>query len=465
MTVLSEEARREQIAAAERAWEPGHRNTTVPWRGKQEVVPVIRVSVDAVVLNPRSHRIKAQVQSHPDRELIGRDPYCTAAQDAIADLLRATDDFDALKVNLREEGQLQPGVVTHGGLLVNANCRTVALRELGEQYVDVALLPNDAGEQDIDLLELDLQVARDYKRDYSYTNQLISVLDMSQKYGMSNELIARKLQYAPSSDPRDLKSGVAIVEQMLRIYRYVSDLRARSGDKLPLTFFDTQRESLQQLDTSYEAARKADPANAQRIRETYELGLAVQVGYEPLRQVDSSFFDEYVREHLEEGLTIGEYVEALEEKTEDESGGETPAGVDLLDEIDEPTNASPANGSAVARRLVDALLSSHGSGTVSITVGDGKAVEMPRESLVVDIRNAISDAASQKKIDKSKASSLQQPIALVRDGRRKFDAAREALVRVRNDSGFNVSKFGDELAAGRRSLEALEHEYGTKDEA
>jgi hypothetical protein len=56
-------------------------------------------------------------------------------------VLRETEGFERLKVNLAEEDQREAGVVTRAGLLVNGNTRAAALRDIDKQYIRVAVLP------------------------------------------------------------------------------------------------------------------------------------------------------------------------------------------------------------------------------------------------------------------------------------------------------------------------------------
>src|SRR3954467_7240653 len=98
-------------------------------------MPVIRVRLDSVVLNPRSHRIKSQLESDPGaKAAIEQDPDGEEAQGRIATLLRATAGFEALKRDLEHRDQRDPGIVTREGRLINANTRAVALTDLGSDY-------------------------------------------------------------------------------------------------------------------------------------------------------------------------------------------------------------------------------------------------------------------------------------------------------------------------------------------
>ena len=81
----------------------------IPWKSGSERCTVIQVELDAVVLNPRSHRIKAQLDGHESRTVVESDPFGDEAQQVLALLLRSTDGFEDIKASLDEEGQRDPG--------------------------------------------------------------------------------------------------------------------------------------------------------------------------------------------------------------------------------------------------------------------------------------------------------------------------------------------------------------------
>ncbi|MEI2815870.1 MAG: hypothetical protein V9E99_05370 [Microthrixaceae bacterium] len=121
------------------------RTLDLRWKGTSQTLPVVKVPLAATVLNPRSHRIRGELESRGDEaDVVTSDPYSGEAQDLIARILRETKGFDDIKAALeRDGGQRDPGVITHKGLLVNVNTRRVALGDLGAEYIDVAVLPAD----------------------------------------------------------------------------------------------------------------------------------------------------------------------------------------------------------------------------------------------------------------------------------------------------------------------------------
>lgn len=190
MPIISEEARKARIEEALRALPRDSERIPLPWQDTTKTLPVIRISLDSVLLNPRSHRIRAQLESHPQRQLVLESPFSEESQDVITTVLRETEGFERLKVNLAEEDQKDAGVVTRAGLLVNGNTRAAALRDIDKKYIRVAVLPGDATQEEIDELELRLQMKQDLKQKYTFTNELLFVEELNTRYNRTHEQIA-----------------------------------------------------------------------------------------------------------------------------------------------------------------------------------------------------------------------------------------------------------------------------------
>lgn len=109
-----------------------HETVRVPWTtDERQLLDVITIGVDEVLLNPHSRRIRSQLQDDPAWEDLRKDPFSEAAQRTIERHVRDArepDEFQALKDSLIEDGQTDPGVMTHTGLLINANTRAVPAR-------------------------------------------------------------------------------------------------------------------------------------------------------------------------------------------------------------------------------------------------------------------------------------------------------------------------------------------------
>ena len=281
----TEKARRDEIAS--KAEESSERHS-VQWQNDRIELRVINLSLDSVLLNPNSHRIRAQIESHPKKDELERDPLSAPAQEIIEGILADTIGFQALADNLREIGQKEPGIITSAGILVNGNTRAVALRQIGEDYIRVGVLPPSATEREITELEARLQLARDYKQDYTLTNELLFIKEQID-HGTKVDDLAILLGKAQSRNAKHLKRGVSEIERGIRILQHIREVQGHSGQAIPLIFFDPHESALIEADNAYVKIRPSDPVQAQRVRDGRIAGVLVGVTYRNLRHWDSDF--------------------------------------------------------------------------------------------------------------------------------------------------------------------------------
>lgn len=157
---------------------------TIEWRGTTKTVPVITMPTDLLFYNPDTHRVRAQRSMDPARdEELKANPYSAEAQGYLQTLLmgdpsdpaKVDPSFTALKDDLKDHGQREPGLISRAGVLVNGNTRQAALKSLGFEHIRVGVLPADTSHDDFQSIELSLQLRRDHRRDYSFMNFLLAV--------------------------------------------------------------------------------------------------------------------------------------------------------------------------------------------------------------------------------------------------------------------------------------------------
>ena len=440
MALLPENARREAIAAAVAAHDPGQQQSVeVPWKDATVVCPVVEVPLDVAALNPHSHRIRAELESDDMAEEIRNSPYSEEAQGRIAQILREFDGFGALKQNLAEETQRDHGVITDAGLLVNANTRAVALRDLDQGYIKVAVLPGDATEREIADLEVRLQMQRDFKQDYTFTNEILFVEDLRNGYHYSTAQVAKILR-------RDEKT----VDQFTRMLALIRDLQRRSDNKIPLRFFNDQSVSLEEIDKSYEGMKERDLAGARRLRETRIIGILGEIQYRDLRAADENFVDEHLSAALKEQDELGTAAALLINQDTEEEGTEAPPGVDdLEDEPEEPeSDSNPGN-------LVDVLAMSFGEDKVTVPTVDGGEQEVDRADVMQAVVEAYSDAVAEAKTDEKREKGLTGPINLLKDARGKLRRTLPAYKKVAQDGEFNQGNFDYQVNKLKSDVDAL----------
>lgn len=454
---MSENGRREAVKAALEAYgeSPQQERINLPYKdGTEGPFSVISIPLDAVVFNPRSHRIKSQLESHAKRQVVAEEPYGEEAQAVIHEILTATEGFADLKNNLDEYGQRDPGVVTRAGLLVNANTRLAALREIDPNgYIRAALLPSDADDKAIDRLELELQVQRDLKQDYTFTNELLFINELIDVHGYSVEDAAKALNWAASADESELRKGKARINQSVRIFASVRSIQSMSGNKIPLTFFDDKKQILIDLDDTYESMKISDGPGAERMKEARILGLLADCNYRDLRQFDGTSTVLTLIPELEKAEALKDDIETLTKPATDDNGddggGEDDSG--LLTE-GSTTETDLAEESSL-QPLVDVLAMSHDSDEVELP-DSGTAVD--RVALLDEISRAVETASEDVRRDKREAKTTEGPVKALEVALDKANKALSGYADAHAAGDFDESKFGYLKKKLRTTLDAID---------
>jgi hypothetical protein len=296
-TASRESAIQAAVSAAALAVKNGQSEAhSLRWKGSQLVLPVASVDVDLVLLSPHSHRIKAQLQSLPeeDQAIVRSDPYGAKAQNLLARLLRETAGYERIKNALAKDGQLEPGVVTTGGVLVNANTRVVALRELRHKYVKAVVLPKDAGPKEITELELRLQMEEQLKQPYSFTSQLLFIEDLITSNNYTTVEVGQRLRPSLTNSKADRKKAESHVEGELRLLGLIREVLTASGGALTFLDFDDRQQALIEIDQDYQKLKNTNPSEAQRIRDAQLAGMIAGVDCRRLREIDGALLNNYV---------------------------------------------------------------------------------------------------------------------------------------------------------------------------
>jgi hypothetical protein len=465
---LTEEGREALINERVEAHDPANQPTLrLPWRGGSQEFPVIKIELDAVVLNPYSHRIRAQLESHPQGASVRTEPFSEASQRLIAEILPETgENFDDLKRNLHEEGQLQFGVITRKGLLVNANRRAVALRELGKTYIEVAVLPPDTTTLEINDLELTLQVQRTFWEAYTFTNRLLFVDELITDLGRPAEEVARALNPAVARDARSMKRGKDEVEKDTRVLSLLREIQDRSDQNIPLTSFDEQEVALEELETKLNDGASENPEATAALFEVRLLGILANVPYRRLRQLDGDVIEDYVIPALGESEILAEVLPALpkeQDQPEIDKEGE-PDGLEVLGEEDEDAAEQPleTEGTAKIRSLATILATSFGEDEVELPLESGTRRE-ERTAFIETLNGALVAAAVEIEADRRHDNRLDRRVQWLREAERKLRSAGEAYEAVCDEGGFDADAYREALERAEKRLNALREDLDAAD--
>ncbi len=162
---------------------------------KQTLLPVFRIPLDHLYYNVENGRF-AKEYLNKKREL-NRDLHPEIPADAaeIENMLRNQNPgkTDWLEQNLYDDGQNEPGIITHDGYVINGNRRMSVLSKLAKKdaafgYMNVGRLPPNVSESDIYKIELGKQMARDQKLDYGPINELLKI-----EHGINSKLTPEQI--------------------------------------------------------------------------------------------------------------------------------------------------------------------------------------------------------------------------------------------------------------------------------
>jgi hypothetical protein len=434
---VTDESRRRQItkelqsrdeqAAAERRSHP------LRWRGHEKYFPVIDLSVDVPLLNAESHRIRADLEA-PEYDFVRKERTSDEAQAALTALWRkAHRKFDKLKESLDVEGQREPGVVTREGILINGNTRLIALRELGQQWIRVAVLDSNASPPELADLELELQVRETGHDTYRLSNELLFIHEMKWEYHKTDEEIAKSLNWTPAR-PAIGKKKVLLFGKLLDLVR---ELQGRD-DRLQITFFDDEGrgsgklQQLKELEQRYsELVASGEMEKARLLLDTWLV--VARSGYASVHQIRAvtqrdDFVDEFLIPRLGEQEMFGDKVEVV-------VGNEAPDKVDVLpgvDDLDTDVSNTATDGSTDLSPLLQLVVAEDGT---DVTV-PGSETSIPAQQVKAAVRAAVDGAIRDSRAENRAEDALQAPVDAMRKASRELKKATDAYKELRGTKDF-----------------------------
>lgn len=230
-------------------------------RGQKVAVKVVSLDPGLLLLNHENFRIHSQLEDSPQKDKVLQDPSDAEAQRIIEDLLSATKDFKALKEQLKEYGQQEPGLISSEGLLVNGNTRAVALRQLKSPGMLVGVLPSSANGKDLILIQSDLQMQRWIHQDYSFTNELLFLEELKNTLKLDDASIVKRLGW------RSGRASEKKLQKKFRLLSLIREVKSVTERPIPYSFFDDKSQILEDLDTDYEKEKERDYQRAERLKE------------------------------------------------------------------------------------------------------------------------------------------------------------------------------------------------------
>ncbi|MDG7045530.1 MAG: hypothetical protein JRN32_01780 [Nitrososphaerota archaeon] len=195
-------------------------------KGERELLDVFKIPIDYLTYNVKNGRLRVDVLRYKRQTSKEIDPWSGEGRTFLKDRLLATAGGDELLLSLDQRGQVEPGLATYDGVVINANRRMAALSELRENcdhhppgkhdYILVAILKPEISQEELYRIEADLQFGFDFKEKYGPMNELLKIRE-----GGAFESVA---QLAASLGKKKEE-----IETKLRILELIDDYLAQTG--------------------------------------------------------------------------------------------------------------------------------------------------------------------------------------------------------------------------------------------
>lgn len=404
---------------------------SIEYRGVDTALEVIRIHPKHLLLNHDNSRLGAQLIDHPKRSVVERDPTSSEAQEIIASLLRKTERFAKLKEELRELSQQNPGLVSRDGLLINGNTRVVALRDLGVDGVDVAVLPADALARDFLDLEMSLQMRRLTHQDYTFTNELL-LIEKYRNAGHTEKELARKMGW--------IRGWKRKVDQASQLLQLVKEIRKLTDPPLGFSVFDSKSQHLKDLNEEYNAMAQADLEGANRMKWSRVVAMFLGVNKDQTRVIDPDFIEEDVWKRVADNSKVGDILESFKvvKIEEDDLDG-------LLGIPDRATDSLDVR--ALAKKIISELSDASGG------------VHRDLTPELQELHNAIRLGAEASITEGKREKLLLEPADILQETRISLESVLTAFSEVSQLKDFDYKKFDFELSKVISCIEELSTEF------
>lgn len=433
MTNLTNQHRRDAIAKSLAVYKESNQRKTesIEYRGKDTPLEVITIKPEFLLLNHDNSRLSAQLFDHPKRSIVEQQPTSDEAQKILAELLRSTDQYSRLRDELKAMGQLHPGLISRDGLLINGNTRVAALREIGVEGVEVAVLPEDAVSSDFLDLEMSLQMRRLTHQDYTFTNELL-LMDKYRKFGHTDKQLAKKMGWIRRSEKK-----LAEATQLLNL---VKEIRNQSNPPIAFSVFDRMSQHLKDLNTEYQIMALTDFREAERMKWGRVAAMFLSINKDQTRAIDDEFYEEDVIKRLDGDPSVIKFFEDYKKVEPVEDGLSSILGSDQ-------TDSEKIDIQLFAKKVMSELVDESGHIAKDLTP------ELQK------VREAIRVASDALIIKGKRKEAAQAPSEILSETRISLEEVVMQFSEVSKLPGFDPKRFEFHLKKVHKSLEDLTKEY------
>ncbi|HAW47636.1 MAG TPA: hypothetical protein DCX34_10415 [Roseovarius sp.] len=245
------------------------RQETLPYRGKMEALPVVRLPIDLPVYRMGNGRTQVEQYQYVEEASVAADFFETGEENVSA---QQAQHRILVKLSKDEKGpiyqelarvaqQRETLILTSEGVVVNGNRRLAAMRELNAEdpktyaafsHIDAVILPATATAEDLELLEAELQMTPETKLDYGWVERRLKLRRHAEQLKIPRKRIKETYRFKREEDINTELAQLSLAEEYLehylskpRAYRFVAHseqlfknleeaLRGKSGEEAEL---------------------------------------------------------------------------------------------------------------------------------------------------------------------------------------------------------------------------------------
>ena len=212
--------------------EPVATGTKLVYQGEIKIFDVYKIPIDFLAYNVENGRISTLVKSYKRVSAV-LDVNNENDSNKIAQFLFDSNEQRNKKtiVDLAKNGQLEPGIITMDGIIVDGNRRASLLRKISNDtkydqntkdkcsYFLARILDEDADEKEILRLETSFQMGADSKVDYNAVEKYLHARDMKEKR-FTLEQIAEYMGFDSVKEVSGILEVMELIDQYLKTYGY-----------------------------------------------------------------------------------------------------------------------------------------------------------------------------------------------------------------------------------------------------
>jgi hypothetical protein len=366
-------------------------------------------------------------------DLFSADPNGKTAQGAQYEILAAQEGFDDLKVDLKERGQQLPAVVTAEGVLINGNRRAAALRNLfveedhtPSRYISCLVLPSDATVAEMVDLETELQIAREFKEDYTWVNEALLIEEIFDREGKNWSRVASRMH----------KNTGSVREQYEKLQQLHQLVQLSNGTRYHADFVPNES-AFTELSKHIKGKTAEEAAS---VRNAYFLGTLTGVNYRTLRHLRRSNASTMIANEIAADASLSPLILA--------TGGGEDGEPDILDDVLGPEGTDHG---ADLTPILTFFAQQKKDQEVEL---DGSRVQI--SDLMNSVKDAVDAAADEAANQDNDDVALTEPVNQVRKAIKNLHKATEALPRARVFTEWNEQNFRNKVKELKDALDRLE---------